>query len=59
MVFVSDRDGNPEIYVMDADGSDIVRLSPNDAGDAGPSWGIVPLPPPTYQLYLPNVRKGN
>ena len=31
IVFVSDRDGNQEVYVMDADGSGVVRVT-NDPG---------------------------
>jgi len=38
IVFVSDRDGNNEIYVMDADGSNQQRLTNNPAGDSFPSW---------------------
>jgi len=33
---VSDRDGNAEIYVMDADGSNQQRLTHNAATDADP-----------------------
>jgi len=35
---MSDRDGNYEIYVMDADGKNLRRLTKNPAGDGGPSW---------------------
>lgn len=38
IAFVSDRDGNPEIYVMAAEGSDVRRLTNNPAVDASPSW---------------------
>ena len=39
IVFVSQRDGNEEIYVMDADGSNQHRLTNNDASDPrSPSW---------------------
>lgn len=38
IAFVSDRDGNPEIYVMNADGSQQTRLTYNLATDTGPSW---------------------
>ena len=38
IAFVSERDGNEEIYVMDADGSNVVRLTDDPARDAEPSW---------------------
>lgn len=39
IVFNSDRDGNNEIYVMDADGSNVKRLTNNSTADYDPSWG--------------------
>ncbi len=39
IAFSSARDGNHEIYVMDADGSDQTRLTSNPADDGMPSWG--------------------
>ena len=38
IVFVSDRDGNLEIYLMDADGSNWTRLTDNPAGDWPGDW---------------------
>jgi serine/threonine protein kinase len=38
IAFVSNRDGNNEIYVMNADGSGVKRLTINQADDASPSW---------------------
>ena len=38
IAFVSDRDGNPEIYVMNADGGNQQRLTRNPAHDRSPSW---------------------
>ena len=38
IVFVSDRDGNPEIYSCNPDGSDISRLTNNAATDDQPAW---------------------
>jgi Tol biopolymer transport system component len=38
IVFVSDRDGNLELYVMNADGSGQTRLTRNPAVDGSPAW---------------------
>ena len=38
IAFVSDRDGNDEIYAMSADGSGLARLTDNPAYDWDPSW---------------------
>lgn len=38
LVFDSNVDGNPEIYVMNADGSGRTRLTNNPAFDGYPSW---------------------
>ena len=38
IAFVSARDGNPEIYVMDADGDSAARLTNNDSTDGSPVW---------------------
>ena len=38
IAFVSQRDGNPEIYVMTADGKNQRRLTKNHHGDSSPSW---------------------
>ena len=39
IAFVSNRDGNFEIYVMNADGSNQTNLSKNPAGpDTEPAW---------------------
>jgi hypothetical protein len=38
IAFVSDRDGNDEIYVMNADGSNQVRLTHSPADDWGHTW---------------------
>jgi Tol biopolymer transport system component len=35
-VFESDRDGDNEIYVMDADGGNVVQLTDNRADDGSP-----------------------
>jgi TolB protein len=36
--FFSERDGNDEIYCMNADGTNQVRLTTGTAGNAYPSW---------------------
>jgi Tol biopolymer transport system component len=38
VAFVSDRDGNPEIYVVRADGTAPRRLTTNEVLDGGPTW---------------------
>ena len=38
IAFASRRDGNGEIYVMNADGSGQNRLTNNAAGDHSPAW---------------------
>ena len=38
IAFTSYRDGNREIYVMNADGSGVRRLTDNEADDGDPSW---------------------
>ena len=41
IAFVSERDGNQEVYVMDADGSNQTRLTNNPAYDGLPVWSPV------------------
>jgi hypothetical protein len=38
IVFMSTRDGNPEIYVMNADGTGSINLTNHPAGDLDPDW---------------------
>ena len=41
ITFVSDRDGNSEVYSMNAvDGSKQKNLTNNSAGDDDPDWGV-------------------
>ena len=38
IVFMSKRDGNPEIYAMNADGSNQINLTEHPAADYAPAW---------------------
>lgn len=38
LAFISSRDGNPEIYIVDAGGTDIRRMTNEIARDDAPSW---------------------
>jgi len=46
VAFDSDRDGNGEIYKMNADGTGQTRLTNNTAFDEFPDWQPVLVPPP-------------
>ena len=54
IAFVSDRDGNKEIYVMDADGKNQRRLTRNAAPDTDPSWS-----PDGKRIVFVSDRDGN
>ena len=54
VAFVSERDGNDEIYVMDADGSNPVRLTNNAALDLSPVWS-----PDGSKVAFVSDRNGN
>ena len=54
IAFASDRDGNFEIYVMDADGGGQTRLTENPAEDYSPAWS-----PDGKQLAFVSTRDGN
>lgn len=54
IAFVSKRDGNPEIYVMDADGKNVTRLTYNSAKDDSLDWS-----PDGKQIIFSSNRDGN
>jgi len=54
VAFVSDRDGNPEIYVINTDGSGATRLTDNPAGDFAPAWS-----PDGKRIVFYSERDGN
>ncbi|MBV8858902.1 MAG: S8 family serine peptidase [Acidobacteria bacterium] len=53
IVFQSTRDGQPEIYVMNADGSNQTRLTNNVAYDLSPSWS-----PDGSKIIFTSLREG-
>ena len=54
IAFTSERDGNPEIYAMDANGEGFTRLTNNEASDWGPAWS-----PDGKRLVFTSDRQGN
>jgi Tol biopolymer transport system component len=54
IAFESQRDGNPEIYVMNPDGSNQTRLTTNPALDTDPDWS-----PDRKKLVFHSNRDGN
>ncbi|MEP6719392.1 MAG: Calx-beta domain-containing protein [bacterium] len=54
IAFASDRDGNFEIYTMDADGGGQTRLTENPAEDYSPAWS-----PDGTRLAFVSTRNGN
>jgi Tol biopolymer transport system component len=54
IAFESNRDGNLEIYVMNADGSAQTRLTTNPAADSNPAWS-----PDRSRIAFTSLRDGN
>ena len=54
IVFYSKRDGNEEIYRMNSDGSNLMRLTFNEARDKPPTWS-----PNGHQIAFHRERNGN
>jgi Tol biopolymer transport system component len=54
IAFVTNRDGNAEIYIMNADGSDQMRLTENSVSDLLPSWS-----PDGSKIVFDSDRDGN
>jgi subtilisin-like proprotein convertase family protein len=66
IAFVSDRDGNNDIYVMNANGSGVVRLTSTSAYESTPSWSpdgtkiayhrSDSIIQPQYEIYVMNAN---
>lgn len=54
VVFVSNRDGNDEIYSMKTDGSGLLRLTNHTARDGRPAWS-----PDGRHVVFTSERDGN
>jgi len=71
IAFVSDRDGNAEIYTMNPDGSDPNRLTFDPRRDFNPAWSpdgkriafvrfrILSGGPPSGEIYVMNADGSN
>jgi TolB protein len=53
LAFMSGRDGNPEIYAMNVDGTNLRRLTNHAAGDSSPTWS-----PSGSQIAFTSDRSG-
>ncbi|HLF00658.1 MAG TPA: hypothetical protein VI547_01685, partial [Anaerolineales bacterium] len=54
IAFESDRDGNQEIYMMTADGADVIRMTNDSSADTNATWS-----PNSEQLAFQSDRGGN
>src|SRR5207244_3516483 len=55
IAFESTRDGNLEIYTMNADGTGVTRLTNNAASDEEPDWGPLTAPAPSNNPPIANA----
>ena len=53
IVFVTNRDGNAEVYTMNTDGTQLRNISNNDSLDYSPYWGL------QGEIYFYSKRDGN
>jgi Tol biopolymer transport system component len=69
IAFVNDRNGTPSIYTMDADGTSLRRLVPNQPQGAFPAWSpggqvvlfsvlVANQPAPRYELWTMGANGG-
>lgn len=59
ITFVSDRDGDFDHYTMDADGSDLARVTKNSRNDeSSPDWQPLPGPTPPKDADGSDVAQG-
>src|SRR5207244_12641176 len=54
VAFTSNRDGNPELYVMNRDGSNLRRITNHPAIDSTPTWS-----PTGTQIAFTSDRSGS
>lgn len=54
IAFTSSRTDDPEVYVMDADGTNVVRLTSTEGSNYGPSWS-----PDGSRIAFASTRSGN
>ena len=40
LAFVSERSGNPDVYVANVDGSDLVNITADASNDTSPAWSL-------------------
>jgi Tol biopolymer transport system component len=54
IAFTSDRDDNPEIYIVSSDGARLQRVTDNPATDTDPAWS-----PDSQRIVFESNRSGN